>query len=557
MLEQRAAQGTHFLNIRFRQRTRRILIEFFAGAERTQGSFGIKKSHDLFHFQRLGRNGAALSLAGSVFHVPARRDESPKALRIAEGGFDSVMCQIMQHKMRGVPGLLLPGDGAIGACAAQDGGGIRLFGDLNQQHGKIVYPVNRRSYYLLLLCLLAIITYLDRVCISVAGPRMQDALHIPPERWGWVGTAFLLGYALFEIPSGHLGDSVGARKVLTRIVLWWSVFTAATGAMAGFPLLLGVRFLFGAGEAGAFPNASVAISNWFSPATRGRALGLFIMSSQLGGALSPLLVVPIQQRFGWRSSFYVFACLGVVWALVWFGQFRDRPEGAAPQVADAHGISWRPIFRSRSLWIIMALTFGYVYTMGFYQTWFHTYLVKGHSFTEDSLFLSALPYLFGAAANLLGGLACDWLAARINLQWSRRGVGMAGLALAAVSVMLTFFVASPIALILCLSFAYAGITFQQPAVFAACLDMGGVRGGVVSGFMNTAGQVGAAISSAVFGYIVKAYGSYNAPLVPMAVLLAVGVALWFQVDVRVQIEGTRENEAAVGVYTEGGAGNLA
>ncbi len=378
---------------------------------------------------------------------------------------------------------------------------------------------------------------------------MQDALHISPERWGWVGTAFLLGYAVFEIPSGHLGDSMGARKVLTRIVLWWSVFTAATGAMTGFPQLLGVRFLFGAGEAGAFPNASVAISNWFSAATRGRALGLFIMSSQLGGALSPLLVVPIQQRFGWRSSFYVFACLGVVWALVWFRQFRDRPDGATASVSAANAISWRPIFRSRSLWLIMALTFGYVYTMGFYQTWFHTYLVKGHSFTEDSLLLSALPYLFGAAANLLGGLSCDWLAARTNIQWSRRGVGMAGLAVAAASVTLTLLVSSQMLVILCLSFAYAGITFQQPAVFAACLDIGGVRGGVVSGFMNTAGQVGAAISSAAFGYIVKAYGSYNAPLVPMAILLAAGVLLWLRVDVRNKIE--------VGVYTEGGAGNLA
>jgi predicted MFS family arabinose efflux permease len=358
---------------------------------------------------------------------------------------------------------------------------------------------------------------------------MQDALHISPEHWGWVGTAFLLGYALLEIPSGHLGDSIGARKVLTRIVLWWSVFTAATGAVSAFPLLLGVRFLFGAGEAGAFPNASVAISNWFPAATRGRALGLFIMSSQLGGALSPLLVIPIQQRFGWRSSFYVFASVGVVWCVVWFWQFRDRPASIA--MAIPNKIHWQPLFTCPSLWAIMALTFSYVYTMGFFQTWFHTYLVRGHSFTENSLFLSALPYLFGAAANLLGGICCDWLALKAGLVWSRRAVGMAGLSLATVSVSLTFFVTNPIAIILCLSFAYAGITFQQPAVFAACLDIGGTRGGIVSGFMNTAGQVGAAISSAVFGYVVKAYGSYNAPLVPMAILLAAGAVLWLRVDV--------------------------
>jgi len=394
--------------------------------------------------------------------------------------------------------------------------------------------VNRRSLYLLLLCLLAIITYLDRVCISVAGPRIQDALHISPEQWGFVGTAFLLGYALFEIPSGHLGDRIGARKILTRIVLWWSLFTAATGLVSAFPMLLAVRFLFGAGEAGAFPNVSVAISNWFSPATRGRAFGLFVMCTQLGGALSPLLVVPIQQRYGWRTSFYVFAALGVLWALLWFSQFRDRPA-ATHATHPAPRAEWKPIWASRTLWLIMALTFGYVYTLGFFQTWFHTYLVKGHAFTENALSLSALPYLFGAAANLLGGFTCDWLAARAGIRWSRRGVGMAGLAFAAISLTLTLFVTNPMALILCLSFAYAGITFQQPAVFAACLDIGGIRGGVVSGFMNTAGQIGAAISSTAFGYIVTAYHSYNAPLVPMAILLAAGILLWHRVDVTVKI----------------------
>jgi ACS family glucarate transporter-like MFS transporter len=394
--------------------------------------------------------------------------------------------------------------------------------------------VNRRHVYLLLLCLLAVITYLDRVCISVAGPRMQDALHITPAQWGWVGTVFLLGYGLFEIPSGHLGDRLGARLVLTRIVLWWSLFTALTGAVSAYPLLLGVRFLFGAGEAGAFPNASVAISNWFTPATRGRAFGLFTMFSQVGGALSPLLVLPIQQAFGWRMSFFVFGSLGVVWSIVWFWQFRDRPSGS-PATPDLAHASWRPILTSRNLWAIMALTFGYVYTMSFYQTWFHTYLAKGRGFSEHALSLSALPYVFGAAANLLGGFACDWLVPRVGVKWSRRGVGIAGLLLAAISIASTIFAVNHLAVILCLSFAYAGITFQQPVVWAACLDIGGSRGGAVAGFMNTAGQFGGALASAVFGYIVQASGNYDAPLVPMAALLAIGMLLWTKVDVTIPI----------------------
>jgi len=388
--------------------------------------------------------------------------------------------------------------------------------------------LKRPYFYLLLLCLLAIIMYLDRVCISVAGPRMQDVLHISPEQWGWVGTVFSLGYGLFEVPTGHWGDRFGARRILTRIVLWWSAFTVLTGLAATYPLLLIVRFLFGAGEAGAFPIVAVAINQWFPPAARGRAFGAFIMCSQLGGALSPLLVVPIQQRFGWPMSFYSFGCLGVLWCVIWFWRFRDRTSESP--LAVTH-VPWRPILGNRSLWAVMALTACYVYTMGFYQTWLHTFLVKGRAFTEHDLSWSALPYLFGAAGNLLGGIAVDWVAKRAGVKWSRRGVGIAGLLAAGVSIAAVFLTTSHFAVIACLSLAYFGITFQQPAVFAACADIGGTRSGAVTGMMNTAGQVGYATSSFVFGYLVKVFGNYNAPLLPMAAMLAAGMLLWWRVDV--------------------------
>ncbi len=370
--------------------------------------------------------------------------------------------------------------------------------------------------------------YLDRVCISVAGPRMQDVLHIAPEQWGWVGTVFSLGYGLFEVPSGHWGDRFGARRILTRIVLWWSAFTILTGLVATYPFLLIVRFLFGVGEAGAFPIVAVAINQWFPPATRGRAFGLFIMCSQLGGALSPLLVVPIQQRFGWPVSFYSFGCLGLLWSLTWFWRYRDRTADSA--LAAVH-VAWRPILGNRSLWAIMALTACYVYTMGFYQTWLHTFLEKSRGFTEQDLSWSALPYLFGAAGNLLGGLAVDWLVKRTGVKWSRRGVGIAGLLVAAVSVAALFLTTGHVAVIAFLSLAYLGITFQQPAVFAACADIGATRSGAVTGMMNTAGQVGYATSSFVFGYLVKTFGNYDAPLLPMAAILATGMLLWWKVDV--------------------------
>lgn len=153
-----------------------------------------------------------------------------------------------------------------------------------------------------LLSLLLVITYLDRVCLAIAGPRMQEALHIGPIAWGWVTGMFTLSYAAFEIPSGALGDRLGPRRVLTRIVVWWSVFTSLTGLVSNYNLLLLIRFCFGMGEAGAYPNAGVVISRWFPPLKRTSAWGIGMMSSQLGGALAPWLVVPLQMRYGWRVS---------------------------------------------------------------------------------------------------------------------------------------------------------------------------------------------------------------------------------------------------------------
>ena len=177
-----------------------------------------------------------------------------------------------------------------------------------------------------LLMLLFAITYLDRVCISVAGPRMQEELGIDPVGWGWVTGMFTLAYCLFEIPTGMMGDRIGPRRVLTRIVVWWSAFTVLTGTMTSYYPLLITRFLFGAGEAGAFPNASIVVARWFPARQRATMSGVILMASQVGGAIAPLLVLPIQMRYGWRMSFYVFGVAGLLWAALWYGWFRDSPE---------------------------------------------------------------------------------------------------------------------------------------------------------------------------------------------------------------------------------------
>ncbi len=399
-----------------------------------------------------------------------------------------------------------------------------------------------------LLSLLLIITYLDRVCISVAGPRMQEALNISPLAWGWVTGIFTLSYAAFEIPSGALGDRIGPRLVLTRIVLWWSGFTFLTGLVTGYYPLLFIRFFFGMGEAGAFPNTAVAVSRWFPVHERGRAFGVVLMASQLGGAIAPLLVVPIQVHYGWRASFYLFGILGVAWSAVWYWWFRDSPQQKAgisqeeleetrdlvakaqhPRLAH-RGLPWMIALRSQNLWATLGVAFCYVYTLYFYQSWFHTYLMKERGYSENDLLLSSLPFLVGAFANLTGGLVSNALVKKLGLKWGRRSIGIVGLGMAAVCTIGVMFTQHWLGALILLSLMFGGITFQQPTMFAVCLDIGGEYAGAMAGAMNTAAQSGAFISSVAFGYLVDRYGSYNVPFIPMATLLLLGSALWLKID---------------------------
>jgi sugar phosphate permease len=387
---------------------------------------------------------------------------------------------------------------------------------------------------------LFVITYLDRVCLSVAGPRMQEALHIGPVAWGWVTGVFTLSYAAFEIPSGAMGDRIGPRRVLTRIVLWWSVFTSLTGFVSNYYLLLLTRFCFGMGEAGAFPNAGVAISRWFPLQKRTSAWGIGMMASQIGGAISPLLVVPIQMRYGWRASFYAFGFLGVAWAIIWYKWFRDSPaempKVSKEEVAEIdtsirphRAMSWTVGVRSGNLWSLMTLAASYGYTLYFFQSWFPTYLVKGRGFSETGLLLSSLPFFLGAAANGCGGFASDALVRRLGLKWGRRSLGLVGLASATLFLTAAMLTEQKSWSLIFLSLSYAGITIQQPGVLGVCLDLGVRYAGAVTGAMNMATYIAALISSVAYGYIVKSYG-YDAPFIPMIVLLMISALLWLKID---------------------------
>jgi sugar phosphate permease len=398
---------------------------------------------------------------------------------------------------------------------------------------------------LALLCVLLVITYLDRVCLAVAGPRMQAALHITPVQWGWITGVFTLSYAAFEIPSGFLGDRMGPRRLLTRIVLWWSLFTSLTGLVSNVNILLLVRFCFGMGEAGAYPNSGIVIARWFPPSQRTSAWGFGTMSAQIGGAIAPLLVIPIQMRYGWRASFYLFGILGVLWAIAWFGWFRDSPREmagvSAEELAETeiippahHSLPFAQGIRSANLWGVMIMAGSYGYSLYFFQSWFPTYLVKGRGFSESGLLLASLPFIIGAIANLAGGFLSDGLVSRIGLRWGRSSLSCAALASAAALMTAAMLTHARLPSLVFLSFSYGFITLQQTSVMGICLDIGGSYSGAVTGAMNTAAFAAAFLSSVIYGYIVKSHG-YDAPFIPMIALLAIGSLAWLTIDATRQV----------------------
>ena len=401
-----------------------------------------------------------------------------------------------------------------------------------------------RYKVLIFLFVISTVSYLDRVCISVAGPRMQADLNLSPARWGWVVGAFVLTYALLAVPSARLGERFGARKALALIVIWWSAFTFFTGLASGFAALLLIRLMFGAGESGAYPIAMNALSRWFPKVERARAVGIVWMAARVGGALSPVLVVPIQQAYGWRMSFYVFAFAGLAWSASWYVWYRDKPgeqRGITPAELDeireetrqaaSPALPWMRVLTNTNVLYLMLMYFAYCFGGYFYQSWLHTYLVKGRGFSEAQMALwSTLPFILGAFGNLAGGAISDSLGKKYGLKIARRAVGMAGLGLAGIFELATVMTGNNNLAAIFLGLGFGFMDCMMPASWAACLDIGRKYAGSVSGAMNMAGQAGSFLSSIVFGYMVTYFHSYDLPLIPMAIALFIASALWLKID---------------------------
>ncbi len=397
-----------------------------------------------------------------------------------------------------------------------------------------------------MLVLLAGITYLDRVCIAVTAPLMSGELGLSRMQMSLVFSAFTLAYAFFEIPTGWWGDRVGTRRVLTRIVAWWSTFTVLTGVAFSYPSLLATRFLFGAGEAGAWPNVARTLSRWFPQRERGTAQGVFFMGAHLAGGVTPLLVTALLAHFHWRVLFLMFGSIGFLWAGAWWHWFRDEPAGHPAVGAEeikyihsgrqaaagpGHQASWIRLLANPSVLALCAMYFTQTYGFSFYVTWLPSYLKTTRGFSSFTLgVLAGLPLTLSVLADLFGGLTTDRLSRRFGLRIGRASVGGGSLACAGIFLIAGTFSPDPLWGAVLIALAAAASNFLLGASWGASVDLGGSHAGMVSAAMNTAGQIGGFLSPIVLAWGVDRYGSWTGPLYLTGALYLAGAVCWIWVD---------------------------
>lgn len=393
---------------------------------------------------------------------------------------------------------------------------------------------------------LAAITYLDRVAIGVTRPYIARDLDLSPTQMGYVFSAFYLSYALFEIPTGWWGDKVGTRKVLTRIVCWWSAFTVLTGFAFNYSSLLAIRFLFGAGEAGAWPNVARTFSRWFPRRERGTVQGTFFMGAHLAGGLTPLLATALLAYVDWRTLFVIFGSVGFVWALAWYRWFRDSPaehpdvsaaERAIIQSDDAADLGpareptqWKKLLANRTVVCLCLMYFTQTFGNAFYVTWLPTYLASLGLTTTTAAILSGLPLTLSVVADLAGGVTTDRAARRLGLRLGRIIVGGGALTAAGLFTIAGTLAESPVVVAVLIALGGASSNFLLGAAWGTCLDIGGRRAGAVSGAMNTSGQVGAILSPILIAFVVQRFSNSSAPLYLTGVLFLLGAICWLWVD---------------------------
>jgi sugar phosphate permease len=414
-------------------------------------------------------------------------------------------------------------------------------------------PSKGRWYILLLISLMYLITYLDRVNISTAAPEIIKEFGFDKVTMGVIFSAFLWSYALFQVPGGWLSDKFGARRVLAGVVAFWSLMTAATGLAAGATSFKIIRFLFGIGEAGAFPGATRAMQLWYPRSERGFVQGITHSASRAGAAMAPPIVLLIMLNFGWRAAFFICGAIGLLWALWWAFSYRNLPEdhgmvnrielehirgvdasGAInpPQINKQMQVPWGKLLRSGNMWAVMCAYFTYVYCLWIFLSWLTTYLIEVRHFTllKGGL-LASLPLWAGVIGDTAGGLATDYLLRRTgSAKIARRTVAITGLLGCAVFITPAALTEDAMTAVICLTISMFFLECTIGPSWAVPMDTGGKYSGTVSGMMNMAGNFGGAISPIVFGILAQ-NGNWAAPFIVAAALLVAGSAVWaFWID---------------------------
>ena len=399
--------------------------------------------------------------------------------------------------------------------------------------------MKRKNVILAMLVILGMVTFLDRINISVAGSSIMHDMGLSPAEWGWVQSAFILSYGLMQIPMGALGDRFGHRKILAAIVLWWSAFTAFTGLAGGLASLLVIRFMFGIGEAGSSPCSTGVISRWFEAGEVGKAQGYVWAASRMGGALTPFVVIPVMMWVGWRAAFYLLGALGVVWAVVWYWYYRDKAtsmpeaEGKAEANALTSGskcgthLSLVTFTSSLNFWLLCGMYFFYAFGSWFFFSWFPTFMELGRGFDKTELtYAVAVPFVMSMIGNIVGGHLTDRLTQKFGIRVGRKALGSTSLAVSAVCMFLAAFIPGKMAVFVFLSLCFGIFDLMLPSAWALCIDLGKQHAGTLSGAMNTAGNIGGFCCGILFGQLVQSSGNYNLPLYVIALMLIVSAMLF-------------------------------
>jgi MFS family permease len=407
-------------------------------------------------------------------------------------------------------------------------------------------PTRTRHWVIVFAITLSVITYIDRVCISQAAPIMRRELGLSAVQMGSIFAAFAWAYALFEIPGGWLGDWLGPRRVLMRIVVWWSFFTAATGWAWSFVSLWVTRFLFGAGEAGCFPNLTKAFTTWLPQHERVRAQGIMWMSARWGGAFTPVLVVWVFHFMSWRRAFELFGGLGVVWAVFFFWWYRDNPRHhkgvnaaelallkGAEETASGHGdVPWGKLIGSLTVWMLWAQYFFVSYTWFFFISWLPTYLQEYRGLTsERAAQLAIFPLFFGGTGCMVSGIlnphVARWMG---SVAKARRLIAYVGTAGACLMLVLHAGIRDPWLAMIAMGMASFGNDILMPGSWGACMDVGGKYAGTLSGSMNMMGNLGSAVSPLVISYLMQLPGGWQLSVYSMAFAYVLAGLCWLFID---------------------------